>query len=167
MCTIVSNHHWSQTAPPAGLRTGRCFSSWCQCRDPANAQKPGCQLLEGKNTFWFMSQTFSYFCVLHGTCVRLLHHSSHSHVWKKYVFTDLKPSHTENSLFPQASSSKYIAARCCLSTPYQRKHLISTIKHGGGRACFFSHRAWAPCSHSVDHELVCIAKYCKVAVMGP
>lgn len=22
-------------------------------------------------------------------CVRLLHHSSHSHVWKKYVFTDL------------------------------------------------------------------------------
>lgn len=47
------------------------------------------------------------------TCVRLLHHSSHSHVWKKYVFTDLKPSHTENSLFPQAWSSKYIATRCC------------------------------------------------------
>lgn len=43
----VLNHRWSQTAPPAGLHTEKCSSSWCPCRVPANAQKPGCQSLEG------------------------------------------------------------------------------------------------------------------------
>lgn len=48
----VLNHRWSQTAPPAGLHTEKCSSSWCSCKVPANAQKPGCQSLEETENRW-------------------------------------------------------------------------------------------------------------------
>lgn len=49
-----------------------------------------------------------------------------------------------------------------IPTAYQHKHLIPTVGHDRGGvmigACFCRHMTWAPCSHWVDHGLVCMPK---------
>lgn len=47
---------------------------------------------------------------------------------------------------------------------FGENHLIPTTKHGGRGLmiwCLFC-RTWAPCSHQVNHELLCISKHSRV-----
>jgi len=82
------------------------------------------------------------------------------------TFGNLPRSRRPSKFPPRSDYAMQCKVRRKLNTAYQHKDLVSTFHHADGGVMIFglflSHRTWAPCSHWVDHELLCIIKCFRV-----